>query len=117
DFENRKKLFPIHRSFKFCLMSLGYKSKADKIKFAFFLHHVTDIQDENRVFELSIQNFVNINPNTKTAPVFRTQKDADLTAKIYNRLPVIWNEELNQNLWELNFIRQFDMTNDSHLFT
>lgn len=116
DFENKNQLFPIHRSFKFCLMTLGDRPKNDKIKFAFFLHQTEDIQDKNRVFELSTEDFVNINPNTKTAPVFRTQKDADLTAKVYSRLPIIHNEGLKQNLWDLNFTRQFDMTNDSNLF-
>lgn len=116
DFENRSKLFPIDSRFKFCLLTLGDKPANEKIKFAFFLHQVEDIDDKNRVFELSTQDFININPNTKTSPVFRTQKDAELTSKIYSRLPIILNEELNQNIWSLKFYSQFHMSNDSHLF-
>lgn len=116
DFENKLQIFPIHRSFKFCLMTLGNKSKNDKIKFAFFLHNIEDIQDKRRVFELTAQDFVNINPNTKTAPVFRTKKDAELTTKIYSYLPIVWNENLNQNLWRLKFNSQFHMSNASYLF-
>lgn len=117
DFENKNQFFPIHRSYKFCLLTLGDKPVNDKIKFAFFLHRVEDIDDRNRVFELSTQDFININPNTKTSPVFRTQKDADLTSKIYSRLPIILNEELNQNIWNLS-LRQglFNMSSESHLF-
>src|SRR5690606_26579354 len=59
-----------------------------------------------------------INPNTKTAPVFRSRADAELTAKIYSRVPVLIDETKGQdgNPWGLSFMRMFDMSNDSGLF-
>ena len=33
-----------------------------------------------------------VNPNTKTVPVFRTRTDAELTAKLYSRAPVLIEE-------------------------
>jgi hypothetical protein len=65
---------------------------------------------------LGQRDFLNINPNTKTTPIFRTRKDAELTAKIYSRIPVLINEAKNQNPWGISFMRMFDMSNDSHLF-
>jgi hypothetical protein len=48
--------------------------------------------------------------------MFRTQKDANITLKIYRTLPVLWEEENDLNEWGLLFLRMFDMTNDASLF-
>ena len=119
DFENRKAIFQnVHRSYKFCLLTIagGELPKGYESQFGFFLQDVLDLKDERRVFTLTKEDFLNINPNTKTTPIFRTQQDAKLTAKIYSRVPVLVNEEKNQNSWGINFMRMFDMSNDSHLF-
>ncbi|MDI6400719.1 hypothetical protein QLX67_01840 [Balneolaceae bacterium ANBcel3] len=117
DFENRKKIFPsVDSRYKFSLLALGQPDPARKPQFGFFLHDVLDLQDHRRVFELSKQDFLNINPNTKTTPIFRTRQDAELTAKIYSRVPVLINEEKNQNQWGIKFSTMFHMSNDSHLF-
>ena len=34
-------------------------------------------------------DFTRVNPNTGTAPVFRTRRDADITRRIYERHPVL----------------------------
>ena len=34
-------------------------------------------------------DFARVNPNTGTAPVFRTRRDADITRRIYERHPVL----------------------------
>jgi hypothetical protein len=49
-------------------------------------------------------------------PVFRTKIDAELTKKIYQRVPVLANEVTGENPWGVSFLRMFDMSNDSHLF-
>ena len=38
---------------------------------------------------LTASDFALVNPNTGTAPIFRTRRDADLTTAIYRRLPVL----------------------------
>lgn len=118
DFENRKAIFPnVHRSSKFSLITLGKRKLNRQSTFGFFLHDVLDIVDRERVFTLNRQDFLNINPNTKTTPIFRTRKDAELTAKIYSRVPVLVNEDKNQNPWGIRFKQGlFNMSSDSHLF-
>jgi hypothetical protein len=118
DFENRKAMFPdVHRSYKFCVLTTsgGALPSSHKINFAFFLHDVLDLQDKLRVFQLTKDDFLRINPNTRTAPIFRTKQDAELTAKIYSRVPVLINERKKQNPWGITF-RQglFNMSSDSH---
>src|SRR5262249_31288358 len=54
----------------------------------------------------------------RTAPVFRSRFDAELTAKIYARAPVLIDEASGggSNLWDLSFLAMFHMSNDSGLF-
>ncbi|MFC8299495.1 Eco57I restriction-modification methylase domain-containing protein [Micromonospora orduensis] len=118
DFENRKKLFDMHASYKFCLLSLaGRDLREPAAKFAFFLLDATDLDDTERVFALSPEEIALINPNTGTLPIFRSRRDADLTAAIYHRLPVLWNESgPDGNPWGITFKNLFNMTDDSDLF-
>ena len=117
DFENSAPLFPgVHRSFKFALLTIG--SGVAAADFGFFLTDPAQLEDERRRFTLSPQEIARINPNTKTAPVFRSRRDAELTASIYNRVPVLIEEDKEGgNPWGVQF-RQglFNMTSDSHLF-
>src|SRR5690606_8075343 len=104
DFENSAPLFPgVHRSFKFCLLTLG--SGVTEAEFAFFLTDPTQLEDPRRRFTLSPVAIARINPNTKTAPVFRARADADLTAAIYNRVPVLIEEArgTSGNPWGVEF--------------
>ncbi|WP_085811220.1 N-6 DNA methylase [Sphingomonas sp. TZW2008] len=117
DFENSAPLFPgVHRSFKFCLLTIG--SGVREADFAFFLTDPSQLEDARRRFKLSPEQIARINPNTKTAPVFRSQRDAELTAAIYGRVPVLIEEGVKDgNPWNVEF-RQglFNMTSDSGLF-
>jgi len=113
DFENSQPLFPgVHRSFKFCLLTLG--SGAEEAGFAFFLTDPPQLDDERRHFTLSPADIARINPNTKTAPVFRAKADAELTAKIYARVPVLIEESLGKdgNPWGVSIKRIFDMNKE-----
>ncbi|MBN9379938.1 MAG: hypothetical protein J0H74_04195 [Chitinophagaceae bacterium] len=118
DFENREAMFPdVHRSYKFCLLTIA-GSNIGKIlpHFGFLLTQVSHLQDTLRIFSLSKEDFIRLNPNTKTCPLFRTRIDAELTTKIYQRLPVLINEVTGENPWEVTFFTMFHMSNDSHLF-
>ncbi|MER7696831.1 DNA methyltransferase [Streptomyces sp. NPDC096095] len=119
DFENRKPLFEgVDSRYRFCLLSLAGRGLREPVaRFAFFLEDPAHLGDSERVFALSPREIALINPNTGTLPIFRTRRDADLTAAIYQRIPVLWNEaEKGGNPWGIFFKRMFDMTDDSDLF-
>jgi len=78
--------------------------------------HPRQLKDKERLFTLSAKDISLINPNTHTTPIFRTHYDAQLTKKIYARVPVLVNEKTGENSWGVRFLRMFDMSNDSHLF-
>jgi hypothetical protein len=117
DFENRAGLFPaVDSRMKFSLMTFGYDVEA--ADFAFFLTDPTQLEDERRRFTLTPSQIARVNPNTKTAPVFRSKMDAKLTAKIYDHVPVLIEEGKGAagNPWDIEFMAMFHMANDSGLF-
>ncbi len=115
DIENREAVFPsVHRSYKFCMMTLG---QAEQAEFAFFLTQVHQLADTRRRFTLTPEEFRLINPNTLTCPVFRSRKDAELTKKLYRAAPVLIDEtSADGNPWDISFMAMMHMSNDSHLF-
>lgn len=121
DFENAKPLFDgVHRSFKFCLLTLaGREHREAKADFAFFAHDPLDLAKPDVRFTLTPDEITLLNPNTGTCPVFRSRRDAEITLGIYRRVPVLINENdpVNGNPWGIRFMQGlFNMTSDSHLF-
>lgn len=106
-----------HQRFKFCLITLGAAEKTDLL---FFALRVEDLSDRRRHFSLSANDYALLNPNTRTCSVFRTQRDADLTRRIYQRVPVLIREArgdvVEENPWDISFMTMFHMSGDSHLF-
>ncbi|MUL36230.1 Eco57I restriction-modification methylase domain-containing protein [Gloeocapsopsis dulcis] len=116
DFENREKLFAaIDSRMKFSLLAISGQAIAQG-NFAFFLTQQKQLDNPARLFKLSPQDIALLNPNTLTCPVFRTRTDAEITKKIYQRVPVLENERTGSNPWGISFMRMFDMSNDSGLF-
>lgn len=117
DFENREALFDIHRMFKFCLITAG-KAQAEPrtVSGGFYLTRLDHLLDPRRIYTLQTSDFARLNPNTKTCPVFRTSRDAKLTAKIYRNSTILYNEITGNNPWNVKFSRMLDMSNDSYLF-
>ena len=90
DFENKKVFFPdVHASFKFCIFVASPSPIGEAANCAFYLHDVSERDDPERCFPLTAESFARVNPNTGTAPIFRTRRDAALTTAIYGRLPVL----------------------------
>ncbi|MBW3733809.1 Eco57I restriction-modification methylase domain-containing protein [Aeromonas dhakensis] len=115
DIENREAVFPsVHRSYKFCLLTLGAAQAAE---FVCFATQVSQLADPRRRFTLTPSEFRLINPNTLTCPVFRSERDAELTKKLYRAAPVLIDENHDDgNPWGISFMAMMHMSNDSHLF-
>lgn len=121
DFENKKVFFPeVHASFKFCILNYGGQAtKSKHADFAFFVHAVEQMEDKNRHIALSGDDIRLMNPNTRTCPIFRTKRDAEITKAIYRRVPVLIDQSREGptgNPWGVSFKRMFDQTNDAELF-
>ena len=128
DIENRSKLFAaVDSRMKFCLITLG---QAEAAEFVCFAEQVAQLADPRRRFTLTPDEFRLINPNTLTCPVFRSERDAELTKKLYRAAPVLIREAVwavegaaarlvspELNPWGITFSQGlFNMTSDSGLF-
>ena len=105
-----------HQRYKFCLLTLGTSAESE---FAFSLTAPAQLKDATRRYRLSAADIRLVNPNTLTAPTFRTQYDAELTKKIYRRVPVLIDESkpaAEGNPWGISFLAMFHMSNDSGIF-
>ena len=122
DFENRKKVFEdVDGRFKFSAIVFGGgATKTERADFVFFAHGVDDTADVNkqRHIPLTAADMALLNPNTRTCPIFRTRRDADLTKSIYKRIPVLVDENRVQggNPWGIKFFTMFHQTNDAEHF-
>ena len=119
DFENKKVFFPdVHASFKFCVFAASPRRLPEAAQCAFYLHAVSEVEDPERCFPLSAADFARVNPNTGTAPIFRSRRDAELTTAIYDRLPVLVDRSSGEAVkaWPVKYSTMFHMTNDSGLF-
>ena len=126
DFENRRlgtdlpPFFPdVDSRFKFCALILGGEERRfDQTECAFFLHDTETVHDEDRCFPLTPDDFARVNPNTGTAPIFRSRRDAEITRRIYEQHPVLvdHSQGKEKRVWPVKYVRMFDMTNDSNLF-
>ena len=119
DFENKKVFFPdVHASFKFCVFVASSSPSEEPAKCAFYLHNIAELDDPKRCFPLTAQDFARVNPNTGTAPIFRSRRDAELTTAIYERMPVLVDrsEDAEAKAWPVQYSTMFHMTNDSHQF-
>ncbi|WP_030730423.1 Eco57I restriction-modification methylase domain-containing protein [Streptomyces sp. NRRL F-2890] len=121
DFENSAPIFPgVHRSFKFCVLSLtGSANPENSARFGFFLHDPAEFSDPEKIFPLTPEEIALLNPNTETCPIFRSRRDAEITLSIYRRAPILVDETKRDdgNPWGLSFMQGlFNMTSDSYLF-
>lgn len=128
-FDNALRIFPaVHPDTPFALVTIGRASvSADLVHYALTVEQSTDV---NRRFTLTPDEFRLINPNTRTCPVFRSQRDAELTKKLYRAAPVLIREaEMDGegkdarevapeiNPWGISFSQGlFNMTSASDLF-
>lgn len=119
-FDNAWRLFPsVHPDTPFGIFVFGI-SGSDPIFCAYALC-IEHALDSRRRFTLTSDEIAHINPNTNTAPVFRSRADAELTAKLYARAPVLIEERSlenggNINPWGVTFQTMFHMSNDSSFF-
>jgi Eco57I restriction-modification methylase len=128
DFENRKVFFPdVDSRFKFCVLLFGGLSRTFKqTRCAFYLHQLAELDDPTRLLALTAADFQRVNPNTGAAPIFRSQRDADITLRLYVAHPVLikhgfesksMGKQPDVKVWPVKYLTMFHMTNDSHFFS
>ena len=125
DFENRRTrydappFFPdVDSRFKFCAFVASPSPLPDGAQCAFFLQDISELDDTERCFPLTAADFARVDPNTGTAPIFRTRRAAELTTAIYERLSVLVDRSSGGEVkaWPVTYTRMFDMSLDPSQF-
>ena len=117
DFENKKVFFKdVHASFKFCLLTIG--ENVEVTRFAFYVDNLQQLEDNVKTYQLREDELKKVNPNTGTAPVFRSRYDVRIAKQVYDNVPILIdeNDSKHGNPWGVRFVSMFHMANDSHLF-
>lgn len=119
DFENREKLFPdVDSRMKFCLLTLGGPNAAPGgTDFTFFLTNTAQLHESDRHFKLSSEDIALLNPNTRTCPIFRSKRDAEITKAIYRRVPIFFNDQSKNTSWHCEIERGFRQGEDEESLT
>lgn len=119
DYENKNELFDAERNLRFVLVTFS-KCKSDrKIKIKFGLRQPEEIL-RNDYYFLETTDFKLFNPNTNNCPAFNSQKDVEITRRLYNSNVTIINEtddvEISNEFQIDLYCEAFNMTRASHLF-
>ena len=120
-FENKRGwLFPdIHHEEQPSVIIFGSREEEfSAFDFCVRISEWSQFKNPERKFSISPVSLRCVNPNTGTAPMFRTRRDAALTTAIYSRLPVLVDRSTGSEVkaWPVKYSTMFHMTNDSSLF-
>lgn len=107
----------------FCLLTMGQDAVA---QFAYDIEDWDDFARPQKRYQLTAAELAALNPNTLTLPVFRSERDAELTKKLYRAAPILITEAQvdgdgkllrpEVNPWGIRFQTMFHMSGDSGLF-
>ncbi len=121
DFENRLGIFPdVDGRFKFSVLLMnGADVPRHEPRFVFFAHKIEDLRDKARQITLTTKELKLLNPTTRTSPIFRTNKDAELTKRVYRTIPILMDRARTSggNPWEFSPWTMFHQAGDAQLFT
>jgi N-6 DNA Methylase len=106
-----------HGRMRFSLLTVtGSSITISQPEFATLTKHPSHLPPRGHRIRVPASDLLLVNPNTGTCPMFRTQRDAEITIGIYRRVSVLWRDEPEANPWGLSFMAMFHMANDSGLF-
>ncbi len=140
-FENRKKIFPIHSSYKFVsLVFRKGKPEADGFEAAFMRHDLAELDATARyrepgkekvrsspapwVVPVRRRELERLSPGTLAFLEYRTPRDREILLKMYgydawgnpvNPRPLLGDQ--GPGTWNARFYTEFHMTNDRDLWT
>ncbi|MGH7973168.1 MAG: Eco57I restriction-modification methylase domain-containing protein, partial [Limisphaerales bacterium] len=103
---------------RFALTVINGSPNKAATDFFFQGQNLTELCDPNRHFTLTGNEIELINPNSKTCPIFRFSRDADITKEIYRRVPVLQRDDIpeHENAWLVGLGRTLHMGDDAALF-
>ena len=114
-FENRAKLFPIHRSYKFNPVIIRKGGATEAIRTVFMRRDLTDWErGEEIAVPYSLEQVRRFSPKSRAILEIESRRDLEVLEKIYENSVLLGDD--GPDGWGIRYAREFDMTNDSKLF-
>ena len=113
--ENRDKLFPIHRSYKFNPVIVEKGGATEAIRTAFMRRSLDDWERAEAVATAySRAQVERFSPRSRAILEIQSGRDLEILEKIYADAVLLGDD--GPDGWGIRYAREFDMTNDSRLF-
>ena len=113
--ENRKKIFPIHRSYKFNPVIVEKGLSTGAIRTAFMRHDIGDWERaEQHTIPYGGDRVRRFSPGSRAFFEIQSPRDLEILGKIYENAVLLGDD--GPDGWGIRYYREFDMTGDSELF-
>lgn len=115
-FENRKAIFEgVDSRFKFVILTFEKGGHTQAFPAAFMRHDVEELEyfPQQTGLSISVDLVRRLSPDSLSVMEFKSETDVKIAQKML-RFPLLG--EKREDTWNLSLTREFDMTNDSHLF-
>ena len=114
--ENRDKVFPIHRSYKFNPVLVEKGGATKTIRTAFMRRKLDDWERaEDFVTAYTREQVERFSPRSRAILEIQSGRDLEILEKIYANAVLLGDD--GPDGWGIRYAREFDMTNDSRLFS
>ena len=113
--ENRDRVFPIHRSYKFNPVVIEKGGATEVIRTVFMRRNPDDWERaEDLATPYTRAQVERFSPKSRALLEFESQRDLEILEKIYANAVLLGDD--SPDGWGIRYAREFDMTNDSQLF-
>jgi hypothetical protein len=117
EFENRERIFPIHGMFKFLLWTYSRGPRKGIKQAIFGLKNVTEARSsldrQDRSINFSLSFLLKTSKKWLALPELRNSSEQRLFLKLHSAHPPLGERD---PAWNVKFVRELDMTNDSEQF-
>lgn len=114
-FINWEQIFNIYYRFKFAVLVIEKGTKTDSVKARFGRYKVRDWEEvEKDYLELPVTAINRFSPKSRAILEPRTRRDLEILEKVYDGSVLLGDQ--SPEGWQIQYAREFDMTNDSELF-
>jgi hypothetical protein len=116
-FDNRKAIFEgVHRSYKFVVLTFRKGGRTESFPAAFMRQDVTDVSlfPEQLSLPISVELIRRLSPDSLSILEFKSKTDIRIAEKML-RYPLLGEFDASV-AWNLELHREFNMTDDAHLF-
>ena len=114
--ENREGIFPIHKSYKFNPVIVSKGGTTEAIRTAFMRRKLDDWESaEDFATAYTREQVERFSPRSRAILEIQSVRDLEILEKIYANAVLLGDDDPDG--WGIRYAREFDMTNDSRLFS